>query len=162
MANIKQFLLPYFVQGATGLYCRILQMSTGYFLDDSDGIFRVSAVDPKVLILEYAPGTSLYYFTENRTVWADGKYSIFGYDSSDNLFAGGDLFILNDAEVSESDLLSYMSFIKKMEEGDWVLDDEENTWTVMDSDGSTPIATFNCFDKDGNPSVVNIFRRTRV
>jgi|GEM_PF-3971428 len=162
MANIKQFLLPYYSTGQVGLYARVLQVATGYFLDDTDGIFRISAADPKIFIAEYSAGTSLYYFSENRTVWADGKYSIFGYDASDNLFAGGDLFILGDVEVSQSDLLSYMQFIKKIEEGDWVLDPDTNTWKLFDSDGSTPIAVFNCFDKDGNPSVVNIFRRTRA
>ena len=165
MANTKNFYMPYYSSGVSGLYARVLQVGTGYWLDNTDGLFRnFNPATPGVFsfplteVLPSAP--SVYYLGESRQIWPNGEYSAFSWDTSDFLFAKADMFIQDDSEVSDSDLLEYMELIKKIEEGNWEL--KNNQWIYYDTDGVTPLIIFNVFDKLGNPSMSSIFKRIRV
>jgi len=158
MALPKKVYLPYYSSGAVGLYARIFQVATGYWLDYMDGIFKNVPTNPRSSLLEVV--NSIYYMTESRTVWGDGQYQAYGYDSADYLFAGAELYILNDIEVSQATLLEYMELIKKIEEGNWQL--VGNEWIYYDTDGITPLMRFRTKDSAGNPSMTNIFKRERI
>lgn len=162
MANSKYIYMPYYQTGASGLYARVLQVASGYWLDYTDGLFRQTpgAIDnPLTEVLPNMP--SVYAMVENRTVWSNGEYHAFAYEPvSVFLFASADIFILDDKEVSQADLLEYMELIKKIEEGNWQLKD--NKWIYYDTDGVTPLMEFSVFDKDGIPSMANIFKRVRI
>lgn len=165
MANTKSFYMPYFRPGTSGLYMRVLQVASNYWLDNTDGVFRnFNPSDPSsfnLSLIENTPSSpSVYYFGESREIWADGEYHAFAWDGSGYLFAGADMFILNDQEVSRAELLEYMELIKKIEEGNWELKD--NKWIYYDTDGVTPLMEFAVFDKDGNPNMTNIFKRIRL
>ncbi len=160
MANPKQVFLPYYSSGATTLYARVLNPVTGFMLDYADGVFRAAPATPNIPLTEYSGTPSVYYFTEARTAWIDGEYNIFGYTLAGYLFAGADLFLLNDVMVSQADLLEYMELIKKIEEGNWEL--VGNKWIYYDTDGVTPLIQFNVFDSNGTPSMVNVYKRTRT
>ena len=155
---LKQIYLPYYSSGAGGLYTKIFQVATGYWLDSVDGIFRLTPANYKSPLTESSP--SIYYLGEQRTVWTKGQYQVWGYDATDYLFAGAELYILNDTEVSQATLLEYMELIKKIEEGDWQL--VGNQWIYYDVDGITPLITFNTKDSTGSPSMANIFKRERI
>jgi len=159
MAVLKQIYLPYYSSGASGLYSRIFQVATGYWLDSVDGVFKATPFNYKSPLTEI-PFTSIYYLGEQRTVWDKGQYQVWGYDASNILFAGAELYILNDTEVSQATLLEYMELIKKIEEGDWQL--VGNQWIYYDVDGITPLITFNTKDSTGSPSMANIFKRERI
>jgi len=158
MAGLKKMFLPYYSSGALGLYARIYQVATSYWMDSVDGVFRLTPANYKNPLTESSP--SIYYLGENRTVWSDGQYQIWGYDSTDYLFAGAEMYILDDVEVSQVTLLEYMELIKKIEEGNWEL--VGNQWIYYDTDGVTPLVRFNTKDSHGHPSMVNIFKRERV
>lgn len=164
MANIKSVLLPGYPT-TSNAYAKVLQVATGYFLDNAGspaGVFRAVQTDSHIPLTADIDLPSVFVFAtpEDRSVWADGEYSIFAYDGGGNLFAGGSLFILNDLEVSQATILQYLQLIKKIEDGNWQLAD--NKWIYYDEDGVTPLLTFNVFDKDGSPSMFNIFHRVRV
>lgn len=52
-----------------------------------------------------------------------------------------------------------MDTIKKYEEGRWRIDDDANTMTFFDSDGTTPLQVFDLKDKDGVAASENVFER---
>lgn len=158
MAALKQIYLPYYSSGVSGLYARIFQVATGYWLDSVDGVFKVTPANYKSPLTESFP--SIYYLGEQRTVWSNGQYEVWGYDVTNYLFSGAELYILNDREVSQATLLEYVELIKKIEEGNWQL--VGNQWILFDSNGTTPLITFNTLDQNGNPSMVNIFKRERI
>lgn len=163
MANLKIFYFPYESTGATDLYARVFQSATGKWLDYSDWTFKAIPTNPKIPLTEVHPGTSVYSFETDEGAWEDGKYQAFGYLPSNYLFAGGELFILNDTEVGLDVLLEYMELIKKIEEGNWELKEISGQayWIYYDTDGATPLMQFKCLDKDGNSSLSNIFKRVR-
>jgi len=161
MAVLKRIYLPYYSSGASGIYARIFQVETGFWLDNTDGVFKALPTNPKIPMLE-STAPSVYYLDEQRQVWPNGQYQVYGYDSVDYLFAGGELYILHDIEVSQSTLLEYVELVKKIEEGNWKLDATNKTWIYYDTDGVTPLVTFRVKDVQGNPSVVNIFKRERI
>lgn len=158
MANVKTIYLPYFETGSSGIYCKILQVDTKYWLDDTDGVFRTSAVDPNVSMSEIS-GTMIFKLEESRSSWSNGRYHIFGYDSDNFLFSGADMWILNDTEVSESTMFEYVSLINDIEGGNWEL--SGNQWIYKDSSG-TELMRFRTYDSTNTPSMTNIFKRTRV
>lgn len=161
MANLKTILMPYFASGVSGLYSRIYQVGTGYWLDNTDGVFRLTPGQINIPMTEVLPNMpSIYSINESRQVWTDGQYHAFAYDVSGFLFAGADFFVLDDIGVSLATLLKYMTLIKKIEEGNWELKDDK--WIYYDTDGVTPLIEFAVYDKDGNPSMLNIFRRERL
>jgi len=160
MANFKTIYLPYNKTGETGLYGRIIQLATGFLLDNIDGIFRAVPVLFDIPTIEIIQAPSVYMISENRTVWADGEYQAYGYDSINYLFAGATIFILNDIEVSQATLLQYMEILKKIEEGNWEL--VGNKWIYYDTNGSTVLMEFNVKDSVGNPSMTSIFKRERI
>lgn len=159
MANFKNIYLPYNKTGETGLYGRIVQLATGFWLDNTDGIFRAVPVLFDIPTIEIIQAPSVYMITENRAIWANGEYSVYGYDSTNYLFAGATIFILNDIEVSQATLLQYMEVIKKIEEGSWEL--VGNRWIYYDTNGSTVLMEFDVKDSAGNPSMTSIFKRER-
>jgi hypothetical protein len=162
MPNDKKVFLPFYYTGYTTLYARVLQVATGWFLDNAGsppGIFRLSPTDSNIPLSEYSALPSIYRFIENRSVWPNGEYNVFGYDPGSGLFAGGPLFILDDEEVSQSDLLEFMQLIKKIESGNWQLAD--NQWIYKD-EYDNELMRFNVFDASGSPSTFNIFKRIRV
>ena len=57
-------------------------------------------------------------------------------------------------------LLSNVDFISNIEGGKWSI--ESNQMVFYEDDNVTEIARFNLFDKNGNPAVDNIYKRTRV
>ncbi len=160
MANDKQVFLPYYASGVTTLYARVFNPATGLMLDYADGVFKLVPATPNIPLTEHSGTPSVYYFTEDRTAWIDGEYNIFGYTVAGYLFAGADLFLLDDVMVSQATLLEYMETLKKIEEGNWELKD--NKWIYYDADGVTPLIQFNVYDSNGTPSMVNVFKRTRT
>ncbi len=46
--------------------------------------------------------------------------------------------------------------------GGWTLDPILNQLVIYGTDNVTVIATFNCFDSSGTPSVANVYRRVRI
>jgi hypothetical protein len=162
MALLKKIYMPYYdaVPSPGALYARIFRVVDGFWLDNTDGVFKVSPTDPKNHFISQ-PSPSIYYYEDNRTAWDNGQYHIFAYEDATNyLFAGGELYILNDVEVSQATLLQYMEFIKKIEEGNWEL--VGNQWIYYDTDGTTHLVTFNTKDSAGSPSMTNIFKREKV
>lgn len=158
MAILKQIYLPYYSSGAVGLYARIYQVATGFWLDSTDGAFKVIPTNYRSPLTESSP--SIYYLGENRSVWSNGQYQIWDYDATDYLFSGAEMYILSDREVSQATLLEYMELIKKIEEGNWEL--VGNQWIYYDADGITPLCRFNLKDSAGNPSMINISKREKV
>lgn len=57
---------------------------------------------------------------------------------------------------------SDVSFIKDMLGGRWLIDETTNQLVCYKADNSTEVARFDLFDKDGNPTFVNIMERVRV
>ena len=57
-------------------------------------------------------------------------------------------------------ILSDVSLIKKIEEGRWKI--VNNQMIFYDSDGVTPLRTFNLFDKEGAPTETEPFERNPV
>jgi hypothetical protein len=160
VANTKTVYLPYSVSGASGLYARVFQSSTGYWLDNTDGVFKALPVDPEIPLTEQSGGPSVYYFSESRSVWFNGFYLIYGYTNVDYLFGGAEFYILSDAEVSIAVLSEYIEIVKKIEENNWEL--KNNQWIVYNDDGVTPLITFNCYDAVGNLTMENIFKRRKI
>ena len=80
MANDKRLN----VKAPTGstVYAIIKRVSDAYYLNDTDGFFAISPVDPYLSLAE--DGTMKGYFskTENRTTWTDGDYLIAIYQQS--------------------------------------------------------------------------------
>ena len=69
--------MPYFRPGASGLYLRVLQVGSGYWLDNTDGVFRLfNPTNPasfNLPLVENTPSSpSVYYFGDSREVWAGG------------------------------------------------------------------------------------------
>ena len=162
MANTKTVYFPYINSGEGGLYARVLQVATGYFLDNNDGVFKATSIDGKVPLTE-SSGPSVYYFSENRTVWNNGQYQCYGYTSGNYLFAGADFYVFEDREISLSVLLSYVDLIKKIEENSWELKmiGGDAYWICYDLDQVTPLIQFKCYDSNNNPSLQNIFKRIK-
>jgi hypothetical protein len=163
VANVKEVYLPYELSGQSGLYARVYQVSTACWLDNIDGIFRLTPGDPNIPLTEQTGGPSVYYFSENRTVWVDGLYLVYGYTAGGNLFAGAEYSVLEDEEIGTATLVSYMGLIKKIELGDWELKliGSDAFWIVYDTDHITPLMQFKCFDSEGRPTVENIFKRVK-
>lgn len=56
-----------------------------------------------------------------------------------------------------SDLRDAIILIKKLQTGKWKI--ENNQLIMYDEDGVTPLLTFNLYDKDGQPSEINVYER---
>jgi len=69
--------------------------------------------------------------------------------------ATGAVTAANAAQVSAAAALAAMT-------GGWTLDPVLNQLTIYDTDNTTVIAVFNCFDSSGAPSVTNVYRRVRI
>jgi hypothetical protein len=160
MANSKDIYLPFQNTGLSGVYMRIRQDSTGFYLDHADGVFRATPATPNIPLEEVASLPSVYYRSEDRATWITDEYNIFGYDVSNNLICGATMFILNDTEVSQATLLEYMEFINKVEGGNWEL--ANNKWIFYDTNGTTVLREFNVKDASGNPSMTSIFKREKI
>lgn len=103
--NIK---LNYTETGITA-YCIIKQESSGNVYDENDGAFRsyATATDPHVELTEHTNIKGLYEKAISDT-FSDGRYTISCYKqsggspapASDTVIGSGDLFILNNAEVT--------------------------------------------------------------
>jgi hypothetical protein len=102
MAKQKSGYFPYKITGQVGMYCKVKQASTGYFLDNADGAFRAVSAIPNIPLAESLTTPSVYYFNENRRVWSDGEYQMFAYTSTNVIFSLGGFYIYNDEEVSDS------------------------------------------------------------
>jgi hypothetical protein len=164
MANRKAIYFPYELTGATGLYCRVLQTATNFWLGYDTWIFEAAPFDSHIRLTEWPAGSCVYGFENDTEPWADGKYQAFGYTAAGYLFAGGEIFILHDAEVGLDVLLDYMELIKKIESNSWELKEilGQAYWVVYDTDGTTELMRFKCFDQNGNSSMANIFKREKV
>lgn len=160
MANAKDIYLPFQVTGLSGVYIRVRQDSTGYHLDHADGAFRAIPATPNIPLAEVGDLPSVYFISEDRTVWITDEYNIFGYDSTNSLICGATMFILNDTEVSQATLMEYMEFIRNMEYGNWEL--VGNKWIYYDTNGTTILRQFNVKDASGNPSMTNIYKREGI
>jgi hypothetical protein len=157
MALAKNIYLPFQLTGLSGIYMRIRQASTGYYLDHADGAFRAVPATPNIPLVEVVSLPSVYYRSEDRTAWTTGEYNIVGYDATNALICGATMFILNDTEVSQATLMEYMEFIDKMESGNWEL--VGNKWIYYDTNGTTILRQFNVKDSAGNPSMTSIYKR---
>jgi hypothetical protein len=164
VANEKKVYLPYDLTGQSGMYARVFRALDGYWLDFADGVFRASPATPNIPLTEQPGGPSVYYFTENRTVWTDGLYLVYGYTSGNYLFAGAEYNILSDTEIGMATIIAYIGLIKKIEEGNWELKmvGSDAYWIYYDTNGVTPLMQFKCYDSAGRPTVENIFKRVKV
>lgn len=153
MANAKDIYLPFQVTGLSGVYMRVRQASTGYYLDHADGAFRATPATPNVPLTEVASLPSVYYRSEDRTTWTDGEYSIVGYDATNALICGATLLIMDDKEFTEKTIMDY-------EGGNWEL--VNNKWVYYDTDGTTVLRQFNLKDASGNPSMTSIYKREKI
>lgn len=168
MPNKKVVYLPYYTPSGTGLIARILQVSTKRLLDYVDGVFRESPAIPDYPLIHHTAiyGSqrglpSLFGFEEDRQTWSNGEYQIYGYETPGyEVFAGCDLYILNDIEVSQVEIIEYAKFVKDVEEGNWEL--KNNKWIYYAPDGVTVLREFNLTDQHGHPTMTNIFKRERV
>ncbi len=61
------------------LEIEILQKSTDYLIDDTDGIFRAVSVDDRIQLVANATIAQLQEYTENRVAFPDGDYVILFY-----------------------------------------------------------------------------------
>jgi hypothetical protein len=156
MANAKDIYLPFQLTGLSGVYMRVMQDSTGYYLDHADGAFRATPATPNIPLTEVTSLPSVYSRSESRTVWTDGEYNIFGYDVTNVLICGATMFIMDDVEVTMDDV----GWIKKVEGGNWEL--VGNKWIYYDTDGTTVLRQFNVKDASGNPSMTSIYKREKI
>jgi hypothetical protein len=97
----KLLYFPHRISGLTGTYSKIRQVSTGYLLDNVDGVFRGAPGNSNVPLMEDSDTSAVYYLAENRSPWDDGEYHFFGYEASGLLFTAGTLYIYDDSEVLE-------------------------------------------------------------
>jgi len=160
MANSKDIYLPFQATGLGGVYMRVRQDSTGYHLDQADGAFRAVPATPNIPLAEVGDLPSVYFISEDRTVWDDGEYNIFGYDATNVLICGATMFIMDDVEVTMDDV----GWIKKVEGGDWELKNISGQayWIYYDTDGVTVLRRFKCYDSGGVSSLQSIFKREMV
>jgi len=100
--NTKTVYFPNDTSGQTGSYARVLQLSTGYLLDNADGIFKASPGDHEIPLVEGQP--FIYHFSESRHVWDDGEYQAYAYDNTDKLFSVAQFSIYDDREVIMSNI----------------------------------------------------------
>lgn len=156
MANAKDIYLPFQLTGLIGVYMRVRQDSTGYYLDNADGAFRAVPATPNIPLVEVASLPSVYFISESRTDWDDGEYNIFGYDATNVLICGATMFIMDDVEVTMDDV----GWIKKVEGGNWEL--VGNKWIYYDTNGTTILRQFNVKDASGNPSMTSIYKREKI
>ena len=92
--------------GAT-VYCIVRREATHEILDDTDGSFDVTPVDPYLSLIEDDVIYGRYEISEDRIPWADGKYTVAVYEQSggspspidDNIIGSGELTIVDDAEI---------------------------------------------------------------
>lgn len=75
MANAKKIVLPWKVD--TGVWAEVIQESSGYTLDDADGSFRATPGDFACSAAEDPTIKGRYVFTDSRSSWSDGEYSIY-------------------------------------------------------------------------------------
>jgi hypothetical protein len=102
MAN-KTVRFPYGLQGQTGLYAKVRQESTGYLLDNNDGVFKAIPSNPNIPLTEDSTFfESTYSFIENRVPWADGEYYAYAYDSLSFIVSVACFSVLDDEEVIRS------------------------------------------------------------
>jgi hypothetical protein len=160
MANRKIVYLPYYAPSGSGLFARVIQISTQRILDYADGIFRLTPAQPDYPLVQHSSIPSLFGFEENRQIWDDGEYQVYGYEPGYVLFAGANLYISDDIEVSQVDILESTKLVKSIEEGNWELKDDK--WIYYAADGVTVLREFKLYDQYGNPTMVNIFKRERV
>ena len=89
------------------IYLMVKQISTGYYLDDSNGSFAVSPADPYVSTSEDSIMKGRYSLSESRTVWSDGFYDAVAYKQaggspapiSDTIVASGGIQIASDVII---------------------------------------------------------------
>jgi hypothetical protein len=102
--------------------------------------------------------TSTWRFLWHPTSLAIGRYvAEFSLTDSDGVVAIGseDIIIQTDTSVD-------VSLIRKCETNRLRLDEGTMQMVLYDDDGVTPILYFNCFDRNGNPNVEEVFDRKRV
>ena len=90
-----------------------------------------------------------------------GEYIAKAYigDENKNLIEDIGVYILRVPEMSEviSDINSKTNLIKKYLANRWKI--ENNKLIIYDDDKVTPILVFDLYDKDGNPTEVNVYDR---
>jgi hypothetical protein len=108
MAENKKIILDW---GTTGLtvYGIIRRESDGFLMNDADGSFAATPVDPYISLTENATIKGRYELDEARTVWTDGLYTVAIYNQaggapapvSDTIIGTGPAFwaIKDDVEV---------------------------------------------------------------
>jgi hypothetical protein len=100
----KTINFPYILSGQTGFYAKVLQVSTGYFLDNIDGVFKLLPIQLNIPLIELG-STSVYYFSENRVTWSDGEYQSFAYTLT-SIFSVARIYVYNNEEVSYTGIQS--------------------------------------------------------
>jgi hypothetical protein len=94
------------ITGST-VYCMVKREANGKLLDDVDGGFRTDPTDPYLIMVEDPVIKGRYNFSENRTIWVDGSYSVMAYrqhtssaDPSIDLVLGiKGMYVKNNTEV---------------------------------------------------------------
>jgi len=151
----KKIIIDYPVTGDT-LYCLIRRESDDFLLNDADGAFAVSPADPYVTLTENSVIKKRYELLENRTVWADGVYSIMSFKMvggspnliNDNLVGSGSMVVYSDIEVIQSNAQQINDVLSTDHgAGAW---DTAATISILDS-----LVRFNMFEYKGN--VDNVF-----
>lgn len=78
MAKTKKFSFFLQTSGLT-VYAVVIQLDTGYYLDDADGNFAAAPADPYQEVTESATLAGRYTYNESRYAWANGAYEILCY-----------------------------------------------------------------------------------
>lgn len=89
------------------IYSMIRREADSYLLDDGDGNFAVSPVDPYLSLTEDSIIRGRYEVLESRQVWDDGSYTIVAYKQSggspspiaDTAIGSSEMIIKDDSEV---------------------------------------------------------------
>lgn len=105
MPNVKTLIQPALQSGATVVFV-IKQRSTGYMLDNVDGVYRATPATKYIPATEDVDMAGRYVLNESRTAWADDDYDWMTYYQTSGpvytQFGAGELETLNDLEVTLS------------------------------------------------------------
>lgn len=112
MAGIKELVFPYSQTDLTTVCIVMKQLSTGYFLDYIDGIYRAVPANPYVPLTELAsPEQGVYARNEDRAVWPDGLYRGLVYPDATGTKApigAEEMYIADDAQVNASKVIEFI------------------------------------------------------
>lgn len=122
MANTKTMIGPS-PETALTSYVMVERRADGYLLDDDNGTFTNTPVDPHVPATEDATRKGMYQLDESRTVWNNGEYVFTFYKQtggspapvSDTIIGTGELWILSDAEVVVDDPANFKADVSNLD-----------------------------------------------